>query len=93
MDLGEVCQMARVYLNGKDLGLVWKQPYRLDTSGALRQGENNLQIKVINSWVNRLVGDAKESGPRITYTTVSYFDSDSETDPAGLLGPVRLIGY
>lgn len=93
VDLGEVCQMARVYLNGKDLGLVWKQPYRLDTAGALRQGENNLQIKVINSWVNRLVGDAKESGPRITYTTVSYFDSDSETDPAGLLGPVRLIGY
>lgn len=93
IDLGGVCHMARVFLNGKDLGIVWKQPYRLETAGALRQGKNYLQVKVINSWVNRLVGDAKGAGERIGYTSYPYFDSSSETDPSGLLGPVRLIGF
>jgi len=49
--------IARVILNGKDCGVAWKPPYRVDVSGALRAGENQLRIEVANTWVNRLIGD------------------------------------
>ena len=49
--------MAQVFLNGKDCGIVWKAPYRVDISEALKPGENELDIKVVNTWVNRMIGD------------------------------------
>ena len=57
LDLGRVEVMARVRLNGKDLGTLWKPPYRVDISGALRSGENRLEIQVVNLWPNRMIGD------------------------------------
>ena len=49
--------MARVTLNGKDCGITWKPPYRVDISHALRPGQNKLEIEVVNTWVNRMIGD------------------------------------
>jgi hypothetical protein len=49
--------MAQVRLNGKDLGLLWKPPYRVDLTPAARHGENKLEVLVTNQWVNRLIGD------------------------------------
>lgn len=92
LDLGEVSHMARVFLNGRDLGLLWKVPYRVDITDCLVDGSNKLVIKVINSWANRLIGDAgKESRDRITYTVQTFYLPGEDPVPAGLIGPVRLI--
>ncbi len=92
LDLGEVCNLAEVNINGKSLGVVWKQPFRVDVTGNLKNGENKIEIKVTNTWVNRLVGDARpEVTKKITYTTTPYYKASSSVVPAGLLGPVRVL--
>ncbi|HPA18934.1 MAG TPA: glycosyl hydrolase [Verrucomicrobiae bacterium] len=70
IDLGRVEVMAEVILNGKNLGVLWKQPFLVDVTGALKPGENRLEIRVTNLWSNRLIGDdrrppyLKWTGPR-----------------------------
>lgn len=72
LDLGRVEVMARVRLNGKDLGTLWAPPYRVDIASALRSGENRLEIKVVNLWPNRMIGDEQ-------------LPEDSERNPNGTL--------
>jgi hypothetical protein len=57
LDLGKVSILAEVKLNGKDLGILWKRPFLTDITGTLRAGINQLEVKVTNLWVNRLIGD------------------------------------
>ena len=57
MDLGKVEVVARVKLNGRDCGIAWKPPYRVDITGALQDGHNELQLEVANTWTNRMIGD------------------------------------
>lgn len=57
LDLGWVEIIAEVILNGKNLGVLWKVPYRIDVTHALKTGINDLIIKVTNLWPNRLIGD------------------------------------
>ena len=60
IDLGVVNDIARVKLNGKDIGVVWCVPWRIDISTALKEGEKKLEIEVANRWINRLLGDRSE---------------------------------
>lgn len=57
LDLGAVKNIAQVTLNGKDLGILWKPPFRVKISGAARAGKNTLEVRVTNLWPNRLIGD------------------------------------
>ena len=94
LDLGKVANLADVNLNGHNLGILWKPPFIVEITPFAKQGKNDLQIAVTNTWYNRLVGDAgltedkrvswllfKEAGP----------DAGDETEESGLIGPVRLI--
>jgi len=57
LDLGEVKNIAEVFVNGKPLGILWKPPFRADITGAVKPGKNTLEIKITNLWPNRLIGD------------------------------------
>jgi hypothetical protein len=57
LDLGRVQVMARVELNGTDLGLLWKPPYQVDITSAAKPGDNTLVVRVVNLWPNRQIGD------------------------------------
>ena len=92
LDMGDLKDLAEVIVNGKSLGIVWKKPFRIDVTGALKAGENKIEIRVTNLWVNRLIGDAQPGVTnKITYTTMPFYQANSKLLPSGLLGPVRII--
>jgi len=70
IDLGVVNDIARVKLNGVDIGVIWCAPWRIDISGALKEGYNELEIEVSNRWINRLLGDRQE--PDANVRTVKF---------------------
>src|SRR5690606_1084865 len=57
LNLGDVRIIAEVFLNGKNLGILWKQPFEVEVTDALRPGPNELEVKVTNLWPNRMIGD------------------------------------
>ena len=92
LDLGDVKNLAEVTVNGKPLGTYWKAPFRVDVTAALKPGANTLDIKVINLWVNRLIGDQQEGvTTKYTYTAQQFYRADSPLLPSGLIGPVQVI--
>ncbi|MFI5205243.1 MAG: glycosyl hydrolase, partial [Flavobacteriales bacterium] len=92
LDLGDVKNIAEVKVNGKVLGVVWKRPFRVDISNELRAGDNLIEIKVTNLWVNRLIGDQQPNvTKKITYTTMPFYQANSPLLPSGLLGPVKIL--
>ncbi len=92
IDLGDVENLAAVTVNGKPLGIVWKTPFRVDATGALKPGANTLEIKVTDLWVNRMIGDRQPNTThKYTFTTPTFYTADSPLMPSGLLGPVRII--
>ncbi len=91
LDLGIVKNIARVRLNGKDLGIVWTAPWRVDIADAVKEGKNKLEIEVINLWPNRLIGDATlPPEKRLTNTNI-IFKRDATLLSSGLLGPVVMV--
>ncbi len=91
LDLGLVKDLATVRVNGKDLGVVWTAPWRVEITDALKPTGNRLEIDVVNLWPNRLIGDASlPPEKRYTVTNVKTYKKDSRLIESGLLGPVTL---
>lgn len=91
IDLGAFSSMAEVKINGVTCGTLWTPPYRLDISKAVKKGENQISIEVVNTWANRLIGDSKlPEDKRITKTTAPFRLEGKPLNPAGLLGPVLI---
>jgi hypothetical protein len=92
LDLGEVKNLAEVTVNGKPLGILWKTPYRVDITGALKPGKNTVAIRVTNAWVNRIIGDRQPNVTKTyTFTSPKFYKADSQLVASGLLGPVKII--
>ncbi|MFO7936652.1 MAG: glycosyl hydrolase [Kiritimatiellia bacterium] len=106
LHLGTVAALAEVKLNGQNLGIVWTAPWKIELTGALKAGENKLEIEVTNAWANRLIGDCHLSPEeRITKSNMQYqkgkrtlknfqgFASSDALQPSGLKGPVQIAVF
>ena len=89
LDLGSLREVAEVTLNGRNLGILWKEPFQADITGALRTGRNTLEVKVTNLWNNRLMGDLLEPGQK-PYARTNMVLKPKDLIPAGLFGPVTI---
>lgn len=93
LELGNVKDLAEVIVNGKALGIVWKTPFRINLTQQIKPGENMLEVKITNLWVNRLIGDQQPGmTKKITYTTAAFYSASSPLLPSGLIGPVIIVG-
>lgn len=106
INLGDVCDVAEVFLNGKSAGILWKKPFGIDITGLVKAGKNDLRIEVVNQWVNRLTGDmlldpedryCRTNQPYITRDDMGYDnwaeggDETFRLKTSGLLGPVSIV--
>ena len=87
LNLGKVCNLATVRVNGIDCGTVWTAPYRADITSALKKGTNELEIEVTNTWANALKGVDEGKAPYDGFwTNAKYRKQEDTLLPAGLLG-------
>ena len=92
IDLGDVQHIAGVIVNGKNMGIAWKKPFKLDITEAIQVGNNKVQVKVTNLWVNRLIGDSQpDVKAKTTFTTMPFYKANSPLLSSGLLGPVKIV--
>lgn len=99
LDLGDVREMVAVRVNGTELGVLWKPPFAVEITAAVRAGRNSLTLRVTNTWRNRLIGDhGKPAAERDTFVVPMLRKGEpwlpggpgAEPSPAGLLGPVTV---
>ena len=99
LDLGDVREVARVSVNGREIDTLWSLPFRTRLSGVLKPGRNTLSLEVTNLAANRIRDLEKRGVPwknfhEINFVNVHYkpFDAaDWPLQPSGLLGPVRIV--
>ena len=91
LSLGDVHDIAHVWLNGHDLGILWLPPYELDVTDHLHKGKNTLEIEVVNTWHNALRGLDQGTPPYDgIWTNARYRTKGDGLLPSGMLGPVEL---
>lgn len=92
LNLGKVCNIAGVSINGIDCGTAWTAPYEVDITKALRKGINSIEIKVTNTWANAINGMDKGTPPfEGIWTDGKYRMKENKLIEAGLLGPLTII--
>ena len=93
LHVDKVANLATVYVNGINCGVMWTAPYAVNIENALRPGKNEIRIEVTNTWFNRLKGDLLlPEKQRITWTNAPFWSKDKPLLPAGLLGVVTVFG-
>jgi hypothetical protein len=99
INLGEVLDVAEVFVNGKSAGILWTSPFRINIQDYVKEGNNNLEIKITNMWINRLTGDinlpaekkfCKTNHPYMLKERSQIGDETYRVQRAGLLGPVTI---
>ena len=107
LDLGQVDDLAEVWVNGRLAGTAWKPPYKIDITDLAQAGTNHFEIKSVNLWVNRLVGDVQPGvTKKITFTAADGkidpttprprsasmpYKADAALRASGLIGPVSVV--
>lgn len=91
-----VREAAQVVVNGRSAGAVWHPPYAVDVTGLLRPGRNRIEVRVANLALNALAGhalpDYRLLSARYGQRFVPQDTALIAPQPAGLLGPVKLLG-
>jgi hypothetical protein len=94
LDLGNVLEMASITINGNKMAVKWSAPFQFDISNYVKQGDNQLEVEVVNLWPNRLIGDGKlPVEQHLTKTNIIKYegaDAESLLRISGLLGPVKI---
>ncbi len=91
LDLGQVGDVAEVFINGQRAGITWFAPDRVEISRLIVPGQNRLEVRVANKWVNRLIGDKQPGAEKVTFTAAPTYRADAPLRPAGLIGPVSIL--
>ena len=87
-----VKDIAHVWINGKDCGIAWTEPYEVEITGALKKGKNTIEIEVVNTWHNALRGADQGKAPyEGIWTNAKYRIKGDQLLPAGLLEPPVII--
>ena len=89
LDLGTVSDMAEVWCNGQRIGTRWAPPFVFDLSKTAKNGNNDLEIRVTNTWRNQLIFDAgRAKDDKRTWTSNPPGRKTEKPKPYGLIGPV-----
>lgn len=101
IDLGDVRESARVYINGRFIGCAWAAPFILNTNGTLRKGRNEIRIEVTNLPANRIADMDRRGIPwrkmkdinvvSINYKRTTY--ANWTPMKSGLNSEVKLVEY
>ena len=92
LNFDEVKNMAVIKINGKYAGAIWCLPYQVDITDAIKKGDNEVTVEVVNTWINRLVGDSRlPEANRKTWLSVNTFKPTQALEPSGLIGQVKLL--
>src|SRR5690606_8668895 len=89
LNVGKIHDLASVKVNGKEMGVIWTEPHRINISSAIKKGKNQIEIGLTNTWHNRLIGDHNlPESKRVTQTTAPFRLEGDALLPAVLLSPI-----
>lgn len=99
LDLGDLRETARVFVNGKETDLVWSLPLRTKIGSGLKPGKNTLALEVTNLAANRIRDLEKRGVPWKNFYEINFVNifyqrfngANWPLQPSGLLGPVQLV--
>jgi hypothetical protein len=101
LNLGEVHESARVWINGKDAGILWSIPFKARIKQLLKPGKNEIRVEVANLMANRMRYMDLQKIPwrryhEINFVNINYANFDAsgwKLQPSGLIGPVFITPY